>query len=228
MDPKEMAEKLAEMKKMLEEMDKELSKLRASTMQEIDQSAFDTSEWDAGEVKAGLEVGDLRKVSLMDLNGYPGQEGDPTKDLCKLPYKKTPDGKPNLAAIKACGSGARGIGAVTKPAAVPEDYFDKKRKEAARTLSAMWPKAFGKEAPMTVLRYAGKEEMKAALQAAYPVAVGNMGMGEFMDAFIGMMESVSWEIHNQSNMMLNQEITRIYERLNSLEQKILKELEYGP
>lgn len=114
---------------------------------------FDRSEWDGSAVKANLPVDELRRVCLLDLNGYPGQEGDAKKELCKLPIKKTPDSPVNINALRAAGSGSRGIAAVEKPEEVPEEYFVQKRRQAARELASLWEEAFDNEAPESVMRF---------------------------------------------------------------------------
>lgn len=97
---------------------------------------YDKSEWDGAAVEAALDVGGFRKVCLLDLNGYEGQEGDPTKALCKLPYKKSPDAAPNLAAIRAI-AGGHGIGAVKRPDGVPEEFYNKKLSGAKARFETM-------------------------------------------------------------------------------------------
>ncbi len=109
-------------------------------------SGFDDSAWDGPAVTSKLDVAGLRKVSLLDLNGYPGQEGDPVKELVKLPIRKTPGGKVNINALKAVGGG-HGISEVKKPDSVPEEYFNKKIKAAAKTVAGLWKKAFDTDVP---------------------------------------------------------------------------------
>jgi hypothetical protein len=119
-------------------------------------ATFDDSEWDAAAVKSALDIGELRQVSLLDLNGYPGQEGDPSKGLCYLPVRESPGAAVNKAALRACGGG-HGITAVVKPDDVPESFFAAKMKSAANKIVAMWPSAFDANAPEAVYRIAGKE-----------------------------------------------------------------------
>lgn len=122
-----------------------------------DLASFDESDWDAGAVKSGLDVSDLRRVCLLDLNGYPGQEGDPTKGLCKLPIRTSPGAAINKNALRAAGGGARGIAAVTKPDGVPQDWYDGRLKAAANKIISLWKSAFDNPAPEAVYRIAGKE-----------------------------------------------------------------------
>lgn len=143
-------------------------------MAENDLASFDESEWDAGAVEKALDVADFRKVCLMDLNGYPGQEGDPIKGLCKLPVKKTPGSAYNKAALRACG-GAHGIGAVTKPGNVPQDFYEAEREKAAKKLISLWRPAFDTDAPATIYKIAGQEVPAEASQDNPP---GNGGEGE--------------------------------------------------
>lgn len=102
---------------------------------------YDTSTWDGGAVEAALDVSDFRKVCLLDLNGYEGQEGEPTKALCKLPYKTSPDAKPNLSAIRAI-AGGHGIGAVKRPDGVPEEFYNGKLTTAKAKFEKMREAAF--------------------------------------------------------------------------------------
>lgn len=122
-------------------------------------ATFDDSAWDAGAVKSGLSVEQLRRVCLMDLNGYPGQD-EPVKGLCKLPIRKTPGGAVNKNALRAAGGGARGISAVVKPSEVPQEFYASKRKAAASKIVSMWKSAFDNPAPASVYRIAGKERPK--------------------------------------------------------------------
>jgi len=124
---------------------------------------FDNSPWDAGAVRRDLTVADLRKVSLLDLNGYPGQD-EPVKGLCYLPIRKSPGSAPNRNALRATASGARGIGAVKKPADVPQDWFAGRRKAAANKIISMWRGAFDKPAPASIYKIAGKSPPAEAEQ----------------------------------------------------------------
>jgi hypothetical protein len=126
---------------------------------------FDTSTWDGSGVKSSLSVESLRKVCVLDLNGYPGQEDGPVKDLCYLPIKSTPGGSPNAGAVKAAGAGPRSISRVKKPANVPQDYFVRKRKSAAGKLVSLWERAFDNKAPISLYKMAG---MSRAAESMMP------------------------------------------------------------
>jgi hypothetical protein len=142
-------------KGLLDKIADTLNELKEAVLGDRELASFDDSSWDAGAVRKALDVADLRKVCLLDLNGYPGQD-KPVKALCHLPVRKSPGAQVNKNALRAAG-GSRGISAVVKPAEVPQDWFSQKRKSAASKLSKLRKQAFDKDAPETVSKYTEAE-----------------------------------------------------------------------
>ncbi len=117
---------------------------------------FDDSPWDAAAVESGMEIGDFRKCCLLDLNGYPGQDGDPKKSLAKLAYKKSPDSAPNRAALRAMATG-HGISAVKRPPEVPPSFYKSKMVSAAKRIASLWGQAFDTDVPENIQNVASGE-----------------------------------------------------------------------
>lgn len=119
----------------------ELAKyVQAALIQKV---SFDDSPWD-GSASNWDTAEDYCADCLIDLNE--GSEPK-TKDKCKLPYRKNGSSKPNLGALRAIASGARGLAAVNAPAAA--------KAAAARKVAGWWQEAFGKPAPDGIQRIAG-------------------------------------------------------------------------
>lgn len=184
----------------------------------MSEDQFDNSEWDGSAVKSTLSIEDLRKVCIMDLNGYSEQD-EPIKDLCKLPIKKTPDSKVNINALKAAGSGSRGIGAVKKPDEVPEEYFSKKRKAAANRIASLWKQAFNNQAPENVLRIAS--EVKPETDVEKILA----GLGFYTssndDSVMTLREEIN-DIHRQLDI-----IADMVEKVYSMTESVFDLSQYG-
>ncbi len=108
-------------------------------------SDFDTSEW-SGAAANWPSTEAYCQDCLIDLNEA-GQEKVQAK--CKLPFRKHGASKWNINALRAMGSGARGLAAVNAPA-------DAKR-AAARKIAGKWRSAFGKEPPVSITRYVGEK-----------------------------------------------------------------------
>lgn len=181
---------------------------------------FDESEWDGPAVKADLSVEDLRKVCLMDLNGYDGQD-EPVKALCKLPVKKTPDSAVNINALRAAGSEARGIGAVEKPADVPQGFYDKKRKIAANKIASLWKQAFDKDAPAMVLRIAGEVEPETDVDKVL-AGLGFWGYPSENDGPIPTLREEVYEIHQRID-----ELVRMMEKVHSMVEEVYDLSQFG-
>ena len=122
-------------------------------MEEEKAQKFDESDWD-GAASNWDTAEAYCNSCLLDFNS--GDEK--TKSLCKLPYRKPGSTLPNKNAIKAIGSGARGLPAVKKPADVPQDEFDRQMKSAASKVIGWWSDAFETDAPEEIYKIAGKEQ----------------------------------------------------------------------
>lgn len=124
--------------------------------EEAELEDFDSSAWDAGKATSGKTYEQQKGLHLLDLNGYPGQEGDPVIGLLYLPYRYSAEGNPNKNAIRAIGAGARSMAAIKKPGDVPQAYFDARMKSAANRVLTLWKAAFGGNAPEAVFKLAGR------------------------------------------------------------------------
>jgi cation transport regulator ChaB len=116
--------------------------------------AVDRSPWN-GSASRWKSADAYCKDCLIDLNA-PG--ATKTKALCKLPYRHPGKTAPNVNAMRAIASGARGLSVVTKPAGVSASDFAKAKKKAARKMVRLWPSAFGKAARTQFYVSSGRNE----------------------------------------------------------------------
>lgn len=106
---------------------------------------YEDSPWD-GSASRWETAEDYCADCLIDLNP-PGEEK--VKGRCYLPYRHPGSSQINIRALRAMASGARGLPAVK---GVPMDQIVK----AANWIIRHWNGAFGKPAPASIYRLAGK------------------------------------------------------------------------
>jgi len=123
---------------------------------ELEQKAaqFDESEWD-GAAANWPDTAAYCKSCLIDVN--PAGE-DKVQALCKLPVYAPGSKKPNKAAVKAAGGGARGVSALKKPEGVSGEAWSQAVNEAKRRLRGWWPDAFDTEPPESLKAIKQEEE----------------------------------------------------------------------
>lgn len=145
----------------------------------FDESAWDgsASNWETAEAYC--------RDCLIDINPA-GQEK--SKDNCKLPYRK-PGGAVNKNALRAMGTGARGLPAVDAPASA--------KRKAANWIIDKWPQAFDQPAPESIYRIAGKSRPTGNKAAFYKDRSGTLWfMGIYSNNFEDREGDIlSWEAH---------------------------------
>ena len=109
-------------------------------------SDFDTTPWN-GDPSQWPDAESYCSDCLIDVNP---QGEKKIKNLCKLPYRKPNAKKPNIHALRAMGSGARGIGALKKPSGVPDAKWRSEVASAKAWIRKQWKKAFDTEPPASV------------------------------------------------------------------------------
>lgn len=107
-------------------------------------TAFDESAWNGSASNWDTPEAYCRDC-LIDLNA---PNSEKTKDKCKLPYRKPGSKAVNKNALRAIGTGARGLPAVDAP---PEE-----KRKAANWVIRLWPQAFNQPAPEGIYKIAGK------------------------------------------------------------------------
>lgn len=112
----------------------------------LSKEVYDDSAWD-GSASRWETAEEYCADCLIDLNPA-GQKK--TKENCHLPYRHPGSNKINKNALRAMASGARGLPAVK---GVPKEQIVK----AANWIIRHWRGAFGKPAPASIYRLAGKQ-----------------------------------------------------------------------
>lgn len=106
---------------------------------------FDTSSWD-GSASQWPTTEAYCADCLIDENPAGAKK---VQDKCKLPFRKPGSSRPNVNAVRAMVTGARGLPAVQ---ASPES-----KKKAANRIIGWYPQMFKKPAPESIYRMAGKK-----------------------------------------------------------------------
>lgn len=161
------------------------------------QEGFSDAPWD-GAADRWDTADALCRDSLIDVN--PAGE-DKIKGLCKLPFRDPGTEKPNKNAVRAIG-GARGITAITKPADVPQELWDRKERAAANKIIGWWPKAFeDRQASDAIFRLAGKEP--PAEKAGRRLGMRWLkrlkdAVGAITDPLTALVELITWAEYSDS------------------------------
>ena len=139
---------------------------------------FDDSEWD-GSASNWDSAEEYCRDCLIDENA-PGEKK--IKDRCHLPFRKPGSNRINRNALRAMASGGRGLPAL-------KGVSEESKRRAANWLIRIWPKAFGKPAPASIYRIAGKSPPE-----------GEKGFGLFRDK-----EGEIWFVGIYSNKFVDEQ-----------------------
>lgn len=145
---------------------------------------FEDSPWD-GSASNWPDAASYCSDCLIDMN-----EGEKTKDKCKLPFRKNGSSKVNKGALRAL-VGGRGI---TRVEGVPKEM----KVRAANRIISWYRQAFGQPAPESVYAIAGKKRpmTKAVIHKA------KNGEYRFLGIYSNNYEDkdeaiLSWEAHKE-------------------------------
>ena len=145
---------------------------------------FEDSPWDGG-ASNWPDANSYCRDCLIDMN-----EGEKTKDKCKLPYRKNGSSKVNKGALRAL-VGGRGI---TRVEGVPKE----KLVNAANRIISWYRQAFGQPAPESVYNIAGKNRpmTKAIIHKAKNGSYKFLGI--YSNNYLDKDEAVlSFEAHKE-------------------------------